>query len=128
MSGSRDWFVYTSDTNASYAVQLDESNAEAGGFAHYTGGNVGGVSESLPKNLEMRYVYAVNRAAPAIKRRFYVGTVAKLTALLLAKEIIAETYPGVAASPWDITTYQGERRSRIPISGDTGINDGDLEN
>lgn len=128
MSGSRDWFVYISDTNASYAVQLDESNAEAGGFAHYVAGGVGGVNESLPKNLEMRYVYAVNRTTPAIKRRFYVGTITKLQALLAAKEITAETYPGVAASAWDITTYNGERRSRIPISGDTGLNDGDVEN
>lgn len=127
MAGSRDWFIYTSDTGQRFVVNLDESNAEAAGFPHFQLNNVAEQLPTLPANMDMRFVYAYNTATPDIRRRFYVPTLAALTTFLQTRQIGAQTYPGTAPTPWTISTYRGERRRKLPVVLDTGLNDGDFE-
>lgn len=126
MAGSRDWFVYTSDSGQNYLVNLDESNAEATGFPHFGVGTP--KFPPAPKGLTMRYVFGRSRSVDARTRRFYVATVALLNNILTAGTVVAPPYPGSPNETWDITTYQGETRKNLAITSDTGLNDGDAEN
>lgn len=126
MAGSRDWFVYTSDSGQSYLVNLDESNAEAAAFPHFGAGTP--KFPPAPKGMTMRFIHCRSRTADSRTRRFYVPTVAVLNNLLTAGFITAPAYPGSAAEAWDITTYNGETRRNLAIVTDTGLNDGDTEN
>lgn len=111
MSGSIKWMVYTSDAAVDYAVLVDESNGEAGGFADYTGGG----EPILPRYFNMRYVNAVS--ATGIARKFYI---ADPTNVLLTDggTITVDTVD------YQVSSKRGEQ-SRLPRAVDTAQTDGD---
>lgn len=111
MSGSIKWVVYTADNTDEYAVILDESNAEAGGFDDFTGGAV----TVIPRYFEMRYVNAVS--ATGITRKFYIGKVDDAI-FVDGGEIVVD------AVTYQVSSKRGESR-RLPRAADTGQTDGD---
>ena len=56
MSGSRKWMKYVTDSGATYAVNIDESNGEAGDFDDITllDSIAGVIPPTLPKGFKMR--------------------------------------------------------------------------
>lgn len=112
MSGSIKWVVYTADDATDYAVLLDESNSEAGGFADFVDAST---AEVIPKYFEMRYVNAVS--ATGITRKFYIGAVDD-TIFVNGGTI---TVDSVA---YQVSSKRGESR-RLPRAADSGQTDGD---
>lgn len=112
MSGSIKWMNYTADDGTLYAVRIDESNGEAGGFLDYTGTADGGI---IPRGFKMRYVNAVS--STGIARKFYIGTADN--ALYVSGGTI--TSGGV---DFVVSSKRGES-SVIPRAADSGQTDGD---
>ncbi len=122
MAGSRVWFTYLTDIGFTYAVFLDKSNYQGTdlGFSRIASGLP---YQVLPKNIQMRYCWAYDSEAPARRRRFYLGTTGAYTLRYNNRVIVAPRYSQGDVANWIITTFRGEK-SRLPYSGETGLNDG----
>lgn len=117
MAGSIKWVEYTADTGVKYAVKLDESVSESCFFDDYT--ELSSLA-TIPKGLKMRYVNLVRLEAGATLRRTApIGKFANWTDYASGGSI---TIDGVV---WQVSSLRGEER-RIPVSFDTGKNDGDI--
>lgn len=134
MAGSIDYRTYTSDSGIAYSVRVDKSNASAtvsGGAGELLPARTAN-NPPLPKGLKMRYALAYSVNNPRIKRKFYIGTAANITAALAVGSVItAPDYPGSNGGPgtsvqFTITAYRGEQNSKIPAfnADDTGLTDG----
>lgn len=112
MTGSIKWMNYTSDNGTLYAVKIDESNGEAGGFLDVTGTADGGI---LPRGAQMRYVNAIS--ADGIQRRFWIG----------APDNALYTDGGSIVSGGVTFNVSSRRGEQFPIvrAADTGQTDGD---
>jgi hypothetical protein len=137
MAGSRVIRQYTDDAGNQYAITIDESNAEAivgGGSTVLMPLRTSNI-EGLPRGLTPRYVLAYLATNPLVRRKFKVGGVAQINALIQPGATITAA---VTANPDDlgpgpgatfvITAYRGEKRNLIPATnaaGDTGLIDGD---
>lgn len=122
MAGSKKYFVYTTDAGTDFALLADESNTEAlnGGTQDY----VDGVSiiYELPKNLKPRRIIYGNAARTrkitcyALTETIFDGAVAGVPSI---------TDPIAGTGTLTIVDVIPEIRRRIPISLDTGLDDGD---
>jgi hypothetical protein len=122
MAGSIKWFEYTTDSGATFAISMDESNGEAVGNADYTTSST--VTFKLPSNVKKRFARYVSddgnhvRNIPVSSNAANVNT---LPASFTAQAVnIAD---GVVVK---LRQFVGESISMIPQAADTGLNDGDL--
>lgn len=134
MAGSLKDVIYEDDQGNDWIVRMDESNAEYGGFADYTGGE-GEPTNYLPSNITMRYVNWVSNDGK-LRRQFPVGTPGdaiftgggNLSVAVLQASSTLEgdnpTAPATTLYPGGITSAVGERR-KFPRSRDSGVDDGD---
>lgn len=125
MSGSLKWFSYQADSGQTYAVLNDESKGEA---TLTTGGTAlsvvfGGITD-LPRGLKPRYVNAYNINNPRQKAQFKISTIANYASINSSTEIIEAAGDGTTAITWRVTSKRGEK-TRLPITADTGLIDGD---
>lgn len=122
MAGSIKWFEYTTDSGATFAISMDESNGEAVGNADYTTSST--VTFKLPSNVKKRYARYTSddglhqRVVPVGSNTANVNT-------------LPESFTAQAVGIADgvlvrLREYVGERISMIPQAADTGLNDGDL--
>ncbi len=122
MAGSIKWFEYTTDSGATFAISMDESNGEAVGNADYTDAST--VTFKLPGNVKKRSArYASDdgnhvRVVPISSNTANVNT---LPASFTAQAVGISD--GVTVR---LRQFTGERISMIPVPQDTGLNDGDL--
>jgi hypothetical protein len=118
MAGSLKWMVYTTDEGNPYAVQIDESNGEANGFADYASGTA--LLETLPRGINMRYVNAISVTPDSpSSRQFKVGS-------LLSDAWTAPSGFIANGITYRVTSKRGEKK-RIPFPQDTGLTDGDAD-
>lgn len=134
MAGSRDIFQYTNDAGVLYAVEVDESNAEAtaGGTQLMSRPTV--ALPGLPRRSQMRYVNCQLTSNPDIRRRFWIGNSAAVQQVLVGATFNAVVYPvsgdtGGTTEPWTIRSYRGEKfpANFNPSANDTGLTDGDFQ-
>ncbi len=122
MAGSRKNFVYTDDSGATYWLNLDESNTEAVNGNSFGYPASGGPVDALPRNIKPRRVFYVN---PARTR-----TISCIVMTQAAYTTIVSSPGATITDPLNspnlllLARAQGER-IRIPISADTGQDDGD---
>lgn len=126
MAGSQKYFKYTADNGVTYAVRLDESNAELEdtGFTDLTDTD-DGLTE-LPKGLKMRYVNCINSATGAA-RKIYCGlnTAERfISGGIILLSLIGNVAGAGAFLPFRITKAVGEL-SRLVNPIDTGLRDDD---
>jgi hypothetical protein len=121
MAGSLKWFPYTDDDGAIWALRLDESNTEAcNGDVDYTGTPV--LTNSVPRNVRPRFaVYASPDGARNL--RITILTPELYQGLAAATPIIPD--PFAAGGILRLVRQRPEQR-RLPVAGDTGLNDGDV--
>lgn len=135
MAGSLSWRRYDSDAGVSYAIKMDESNANA---TQGTGGVLCAVPTAthprLPQGVAKRYILCQAIGNPSIRRKFYVGSTTRFAALQAAAStpISGPDYPtsldatGGTAIQWQISYFKGEI-SKLPAAfnaTDTGLTDG----
>lgn len=120
MGGSRLDFQYISDAGSTYAINVDESNTKLVN----TAGDLSTLRKNtprIPKNLELRYIMIANQAR-TIRRKCYVLTPSRLGNFKDGDTLT------VNVNGTDTTMYviavEGEKRKRVAIPYDTGINDG----
>jgi len=122
MAGSKDTFLYTSDTGQQYAIEGDEGNIEA-----IMGAAVVRPSNGAPKvarTSDLRHAVYRNAASGAT-RKVPVLTQAALAALPVAVDFfLNSTGIGGSAVSFVLTNIIGEAISRY-TGGDTGLTDGD---
>jgi hypothetical protein len=134
MSGSKNWFKYTDDSDVEYSVFLDESNSEAtvGGIRLFL--NRTANHQLLRKGTKLRYANAFLTTNPAVKRKFYIGNPLAIPQVIAGGALTAVVYANdsddsVTPISWTITSYRGEQSNITPAvsvtSGDTGLIDGD---
>ena len=125
MAGSRKWMIYVADDGTEYAVQIDESNAEALGFQDITADNV--TTLPLPKGYKMRSV-SVQDPVSGARRELPVGTaVASVTiaaAVGILLPLLNASGLATALTLFNTLYTSGERVAR-PRAFDTGLLDGD---
>lgn len=126
MAGSRKWFKYVTDDAVTFAIELDESNAEAvnGVTNDFAPADVGVVKYAIPRNLKVRNASYGNATGTRI-----------LTVAVLTKAAYDALPTGVAtipdpldtsASPGNLTFVRKRNEEiRFPKPEDTGLNDGD---
>lgn len=123
MAGSKKYFVYTTNAGTDFALLADESNTEAlnGGTQDYADGV--SIIYELPKNLKPRRIIYGNAAGTrritcyALTEAIFDGAVAGVPSI---------TDPIAGTGSLTIVDVIPEIRKRIPISIDTGLNDGDV--
>ena len=120
MAGSNKWFIYTTDSGADYALQLDESNTEAVNAGSQDYLNDATVVFAVPRNVRPRYAVFENAA----------GT-RSIRCVALTPEIYA-AIPGTVTTITDPIAGGTLSLKRIrpevitlPFGVDTGLNDGD---
>jgi len=122
MAGSKDTFLYTSDTGAQYAIEGDEGNIEA-----IMGAAVVRPANGAPKvarTSDLRHA-VYRHAATGATRKVPVLTQAALAALPVAVDFfLNSTGIGGSAVSFVLTNIIGEAISRYS-GGDTGLTDGD---
>lgn len=123
MAGSRKDFLYTDDSGATFAINLDESNTEA------VNGNSGGITTAnnprnfIPRNVKPRELFYSN-AARTRTIRCVALTPATYSALLTPPFPPLPDPLGGGSGDLQLSRANGERR-RIPSAIDTGLLDGD---
>jgi hypothetical protein len=137
MSGSRSWREYTSLAGTKYAINMDESNANAtvGG----AGGNVVLMAiptqnnPAAPCGLKPSYINAYLLSNPRIRRQFKIGNNdARLALAQPGAQISAVVYANPADTAgttelWGLGELIGEKSGRRPPAfnaADTGLTDG----
>lgn len=130
MAGSRERFLYVTDSGDSISLVLDESNGRATvvGGGRITNDLTAGAF-SKPIGFTPRYVNCYLVTNPLIKRRFVVGNPAAITSLTdSGAQLSAAVYANAddtapAPATWNITSYRGEKLTVVPAIGapDTGL-------
>ncbi len=122
MAGSIKWFEYTTDSGATFAISMDESNGEAVGNADYT--ELSTVTFKLPSNVKKRYARYTSDDGLHVRTVPVSSNTANVNTLPASFEAQAV---GIAAGVTvKLREFVGERISMIPQAADTGLNDGDL--
>lgn len=122
MAGSMKWMVYQANNAIRYSVFIDESNGEAAGFIDLSVD--GNQYNTLPSGVKMRYVNVIHTPTRT-RRRIYLPF--PNSDLADGGTIVLPLFSGDTAkgAPFTTSSFVGEK-ARIPIAGDTGVNDGDL--
>lgn len=124
MAGSRKWVVYESDVGQKYAVNIDESNAEATDFDDLT------PSDSfprLPQGFTMRYGLFIDPDSGAT-RKIWIGKPSSPLITGAATAITLLLSGGVTIADWVLFFLRAiisENRGTIPVPFDTALLDGD---
>ena len=122
MAGSNKWFVYTTDDNEEYGIQLDESNTEELNGSTNDFVPALSIKYALPRNLRPRSVYYRNAAGTrtirciALTPTIYAGA-------LVGKPTIND--PLTSGQTLGLIRLRPEVITRLPFAQDTGLNDGD---
>lgn len=121
MTGSRKWFIYTTDFGDDFAIQLDESNTEFlnGGGQDFGVGSA--IAYSIPRNLTPR-VCVFSSADNTIRR----NTIA-LTPTIFNGILPGSTFLDPVSAQTLYLTLKKAERVRVPKPQDTGITDGDVD-
>lgn len=122
MAGSRKWFVYTTDSGADYAIQLDESNTEAvnGAAQDFVSGLA--ATDAVPRNIKPREIFYQNSSGTRVIRCVALTQVIYNGAISGGVSTISDPLnPGANLS---LVRANGEKL-RIPYAIDTGLDDGD---
>lgn len=119
MAGSRKWFKYTCDNGDVFGIQQDESNGEAVSNDDFGALDDGAIIYSLPGNVQPRY--AIYRTVDGLRSARIVITDRLASLGTLPSQINLGT--GELAN---LTQFSGEVVRPVPISFDTGLDDGDL--
>lgn len=124
MAGSRKWFKYVDDAGATWALQADESNAEAvnGTTQDYVAGDVGTVTNAVPRNVKMRTATYGNENGRSLT--IPVLTLSLYTALPTGVTSIPDPIGGTTVANLQFLRKRPEVRM-FPRPDDTGLNDGD---
>lgn len=120
MAGSNKWFVYTTDTGADYALQLDESNTEAvnGGTQDFL--NDSTLVYALPRNVKPRYALYENAAGTR-----QIKCIALTTAIYNGIPATVPTIPDpISGGTLTLKRIRPEI-IKLPFGTDTGQTDGD---
>lgn len=119
MAGSIKWVLYRSDDGADYAVLMDESNSQAGGF---TDAPDVVAQKELPKGRKMRFVN-VQEPVSGVRRKLYLGT--PNNPLKNGGKVSLPLYSGKTMQMKDfvVQSFRPEQ-SRKVFGYDTGLNDG----
>ena len=121
MAGSMKYVAYEAGNGNTYALWMDESNAEHVGNADVTAANVG--IDALPRNIRPRHVvYRSNDGR--YQRKIAVTDPLKGIDDLPATMPVTPEGGGTAVT-LQLAYYQGERVVRVVRADDTGLNDGD---
>jgi hypothetical protein len=120
MSGSRKWFVYTSDLGVDYAIQLDESNTEAVNAGTQDFPNNGTIQAALPRNIKARYLRFRSPDGATVRK------CVALTAAIFGNIGPGSTIPNPNGAGDLILTAKVGEKITVPIGPDTGLNDGDI--
>lgn len=120
MGGSRKWFKYTCDNGDVFGVNMDESNGEAISNTDFGPLDDGAIIYSLPGNVKPRE--AVYRTLDGLRSARIVVTDANDNLSTLPGTINLAT--GELAN---LTQFSGEVVRPVPVSWDTGIDDGDAD-
>jgi hypothetical protein len=131
MSGSVNWFAYTTDGGVLYSVRADESNARGtilgtrlltARLARYP---------CLPRDFRKRYVNTVLASNPRIRRKFWVGNPLAWNkigsgSIILAWFRTSEQIQTGRVDAWRVQSRCGEELILPPSisTGDTGLIDG----
>lgn len=125
MTGSRKWFVYTTDRGTNYAIELDESNTEAvnGSTQDYTNATRS-ITDSVPSNIKPRHlIYSDPLGLRTIKIVALTATI--YNGALANVPTIPDPYD-TSQTPADLTLIrQRPELTRLPRPEDTGLTDGD---
>lgn len=119
MAGSMKWFKYTCDNGDTFGVKMDESNGEAISNTDFGPDDDGAIIYSLPGNVQPRSV--IYRTVDGLKSVRIVVTDNNDNLGTLPSEINLGT--GELAR---LTQFSGEVIRPVPVSFDTGLDDGDL--
>lgn len=121
MAGSKKYFVYTTNDGVDFALLADESNTEAvnGGTQDYADGV--SIRYELPRNVKPRRLVYANPTGTR-KITCYALTTTIFDGAPIAVGSIADPFQ---AGVLTLVDQIPEERKRIPISIDTGLNDGD---
>lgn len=120
-TGSRKWFDYVADDGTTYAVELDESNAESADLGFVAATVNKPVLGQGDRSLKMRSLSCVRRDADdkLVRRAFPVGTVAAYNAAIAAGSVT------VSGQAYQISTAKAESSKQAIVGIDTGRIDGD---
>jgi hypothetical protein len=122
MAGSRKWFEYVTNAGTTFALNVDESNAEAVNGATGDYGAASTVQVALPRNITPRAgVYVSADGNRSI--RCYVLTAADFNTLLTDQPTIDD--PLQTGVTLTLSRLEPETITILPIAIDTGLNDGD---
>lgn len=121
MTGSRKWFIYTTDAQNDFGIELDESNTEAVNGATQDFPNTGSpATVALPRNIKPRY--AIYQSADNTITRKCVALTPTIFAGLVAN--VATIADPVSGTTLILRRVVGEK-SRLLFGQDTGQTDGD---
>jgi hypothetical protein len=120
-TGSRKWFNYVSDDGDTYAVELDESNAESSGLGFVAATVNAPVLGQRDRGLRMRRISCIRYDADdkPVRRQFPVGTIAAFNAAKTAGSVT------VSGQTYQISAAFGEESKQAVVGIDTGRIDGD---
>lgn len=121
MAGSIKWFEYTTDSGATFAISMDESNGEAVGNADYTESST--VTFKLPSNVKKRYARYGSADGNTIRTIPISSPSENVTTL--PQTITAQIAGSATGVVLALREYVGERIAMIPQAADTGLDDGD---
>lgn len=120
MAGSMKWFKYETDNGEFFGVKMDESNGEAVGNTDFGIADDGAIIYTIPSNITPRY--ALYRTVSGDRSAKIIITDANDSLSTLPSQINLGT--GELAN---LTLFAGEVVKPVPISFDTGLNDGDAD-
>lgn len=122
MAGSLRWFRYVADDGVPYAVFRDESNTEIVNLVADTSAVI--PTAVLPKNLIPRSIRYATPNGQAT-RDITVLTLARFTAINGVTAITAGSGDIDSGFTFTVRSKKGEQITRIPITADSGKDDGD---
>lgn len=127
MTGSKRWFLYTTDGGEDFAIQADESNTELVNPIGASGAVIPAGTLPLPKGVNARYV-SLEDPTGSIRRIAYILTPTTYNTLTVNSPftLTADGNFGVGADvPVLVKLKQPEIARRQPFQGDTALIDGD---
>lgn len=122
MSGSRKWFVYTTDAGDTFGLNMDESNGEVVTNTDYAPLIDDGIIYALPRNVRPRS--ALYRSPDGRSTRRIVVTDPAATIATLPTSFVVQAIDGNPAFQLELQSFRGEEIRKL-TGIDTAQDDGD---
>lgn len=123
MAGSLRWFSYVADNGASYAVFRDESNTEVVNRpSEHSGVSI--PTNPLPNNIIPRSV-RIKQPSGFAARDIIVLSPSRFAEINGTSAFLIGDGDIDSGVTFTVTSKNGEKVTRIPVTADTGKNDGD---